>query len=44
MRLRAFAAMSPLICWVDTSITGAPMTPNGGKITLTPHANGHVAL
>ncbi len=31
---------SPLISFWDTGITGAPVTPNGGNITLQWHASG----
>lgn len=34
------AATSPLICYVDTSIGGAPVTPSGGNINVTIHASG----
>jgi hypothetical protein len=30
----------PLICYLDTSVTGLPVTPNGGNITVTWHATG----
>jgi hypothetical protein len=33
------AATSPLIAYIDTA-TGLPVTPNGGDITITWHANG----
>ena len=30
----------PLIAYLDTGITGLPVTPNGGDITITWHASG----
>lgn len=33
-----------LIYFMDTSQTGLPVTPNGGNITYTPHANGVFTL
>lgn len=30
----------PLICYIDTSVTGLPVTPNGGNITITWNASG----
>lgn len=34
------AATSPLIAYFDTSITGIPVTPNGGDINLAFNASG----
>lgn len=33
-----------LICYIDTSVTGLPVTPNGGNITVTWNASGILAL
>ncbi len=33
-------ATSPLIAYIDTSVTGLPVTPNGGDITITWNASG----
>jgi hypothetical protein len=30
----------PLVCYLDTSVTGLPVTPNGGNITVTWNASG----
>lgn len=30
----------PLIAYIDTSVTGLPVTPNGGNITITWNASG----
>ena len=30
----------PLICYIDTGVTGLPVTPNGGNITVTWNASG----
>jgi hypothetical protein len=30
----------PLICYLDTGVTGLPVTPNGGNITITWDASG----
>lgn len=30
----------PLICYIDTGVTGLPVTPNGGDITITWNASG----
>jgi len=30
----------PLIAYIDTGVTGLPVTPNGGNITITWHASG----
>jgi hypothetical protein len=38
------AATSRLICFDDTGITGAPVTPNGGNINLAMNASGIAAL
>ena len=35
---------SQLICFMDTGVTGLPVTPNGGDITLTFNASGIFAL
>lgn len=34
----------PLIAYIDTSVTGLPVTPNGGNITITWNASGIFAL
>ena len=34
------AATSPLVAYIDTSVTGLPVTPNGGDITITWNASG----
>ena len=34
------AATSRLVAWIDTSVTGLPVTPNGGDITITWNASG----
>lgn len=33
-------ATSRLVAYIDTSVTGLPVTPNGGDITVTWHASG----
>ena len=38
------AATSPLVAYIDTSVTGLPVTPNGGDITITWNASGIFAL
>ena len=38
------AATSPLVAFLDTSITNLPVTPNGGDITITWNASGIFAL
>ena len=38
------ASTSPLIAFIDTSVTGLPVTPNGGDITITWNASGIFAL
>lgn len=38
------AATSPLVAFIDTSVTGLPVTPNGGDITVTWNASGIFAL
>lgn len=38
------AATSPLVAFIDTSVTGLPVTPNGGDITITWNASGIFAL
>jgi hypothetical protein len=35
---------SALICFLDTGVTGLPVTPNGGDITITWNASGIFAL
>ena len=37
-------ATSPLIMWYDTGVTGLPVTPNCGDITITVHASGWFTL
>ncbi len=37
-------ATSPLVAYIDTSVTGLPVTPNGGDITITWNASGIFAL
>lgn len=34
----------PLICYLDTSVTGLPVTPNSGDITITWNASGIFTL
>jgi activator of HSP90 ATPase len=34
----------PLVCYIDTSVTGLPVTPNGGNITVTWNASGIFAI
>lgn len=38
------AATSPLIAYLDTGITGIPVSPNGGNIPVTWNASGIFAL
>jgi hypothetical protein len=38
------AATSPLVAYIDTGVTGLPVTPNGGNITVTWNASGIFAL
>lgn len=38
------AATSPLVAYIDTSVTGLPVTPNGGDISITWNASGIFAL
>lgn len=38
------AATSPLVCYLDTSITNLPVTPNGGDISIVWNASGIFAL
>ena len=38
------AGTSPLVAYIDTSVTGLPVTPNGGDITVTWNATGIFAL
>lgn len=33
-----------LVCYIDTSVTGLPVTPNGGNITVTWNASGIFTL
>jgi len=35
---------SPLVAYIDTSVTNLPVTPNGGDITVTWNASGIFAL
>lgn len=35
---------SPLVAYIDTSVTGLPVTPNGGNITITWNASGIFAI
>jgi len=34
------AATSPVVAYIDTSVTGLPVTPNGGDISITWNASG----
>lgn len=34
------AATSRLVAWIDTGVTGLPVTPNGGDISVTWNASG----
>lgn len=34
------AASSRLVAWIDTGVTGLPVTPNGGDISVTWNASG----
>lgn len=38
------AATSPLVAYIDTSVTGLPVTPNGGNITITWNGSGIFSL
>lgn len=38
------AGTSRLVAYIDTSVTGLPVTPNGGNITITWNASGIFAL
>jgi len=38
------AATSPLVAYIDTSVTGLPVTPNGGDITITWNGSGIFTL
>jgi hypothetical protein len=38
------AGTSPLVAYLDTSVTGLPVTPNGGDITITWNGSGIFAL
>jgi hypothetical protein len=38
------AATSRLVAFIDTGVTGLPVTPNGGNITVTWNASGIFAL
>jgi len=37
-------ASDGLIAWYDTTVTGLPVTPNGGNINVTVHGSGWFAL
>jgi hypothetical protein len=34
------ASTSRLVAWIDTGVTGLPVTPNGGNISITWNASG----
>ncbi len=38
------ASTSPLVAYIDTSVTNLPVTPNGGDISITWNASGIFAL
>jgi hypothetical protein len=38
------ASTSPLVAYIDTEVTGLPVTPNGGNISITWNASGIFAL
>ena len=38
------AATSPLVAYIDTGVTGLPVTPNGGDINVTWNGSGIFAL
>ncbi len=38
------AATSPMLAYIDTSVTGLPVTPNGGDISITWNVSGIFAL
>lgn len=38
------SATSPLVAYIDTSVTGLPVTPNGGNISITWNGSGIFAL
>lgn len=38
------AATSRLVAYIDTSVTGLPVTPNGGDIAITWHGSGIFTL
>jgi hypothetical protein len=38
------AGTSPLVAFIDTGVTGLPVTPNGGNIAVTWNATGIFAL
>lgn len=38
------AATSPLVAYLDTSVTGLPVTPNGGDISITWNGSGIFTL
>jgi len=38
------SSTSPLVAYIDTSVTGLPVTPNGGDITITWNGSGIFAL
>jgi hypothetical protein len=37
-------ATSPLVAYIDTSVTGLPVTPNGGDISITWNVSGIFSL
>jgi hypothetical protein len=40
----ALASTSRLVAYIDTGVTGLPVTPNGGNISITWNASGIFAL
>lgn len=40
----ADTASSKLVCYIDSNVTGLPVTPNGGDITITWNASGIFTL
>lgn len=38
------AGTSPLVCYMDTGVTGLPVTPNGGDINVAINASGLFSL
>ena len=38
------SSTSPLVAYIDSSVTGLPVTPNGGDISVTWNASGIFAL